>query len=133
MPGKGRPHIKIRLAPETITLLSAHSRRTRRPVAEIARQALTEWLERQPAFEALPVPPAVPMKKLRPLSRPRRLEVVRRDVRQLLDEYASWQSNLPEFAVDLPTAELLAETVEALETAADALEQIKPPRGYGRD
>lgn len=133
MPGKGRPHVKIRLAPETLTLLSAHSNRTRRPVAELAREALTEWLERQPAFEALPVPPGVPVKEPRPLPRTRRLEVVRRDVRQLLGEYACWQSNLPDFAADSPTAELLAETVDALETAADALEGIAPPRGYGRD
>lgn len=133
MPGKGRPHIKIRVAPETLALLSSHSNRTRCSVAEIAREVLTEWLERQPEVEAPAVPQAVPVKKPRPLPRTRRLEVVRRDVRLLLGEYASWQSNLPEFAADSPTAELLAEAVEALETAADALEGIEPPRGYGRD
>ena len=133
MPGKGRPHVKIRLAPEILALLASHSEQRRRPMAEIAREALTEWLERQPDAEALPVPRAVPVKKPRPLPRTRRLELLRRDLRQLLDEYASWQSNLPEFAADSPTAELLSETVDALETALDALEGFEPPRGYGRD
>lgn len=111
----------------------SHSNRARRPVAEIAREALTEWLERQPEFKAPSVPRTVRARKPRPLPRTRRLEVLRRDVQQLLDEYAAWQSNLPEFAADSATAERLAETVEALETAADALDGIDPPRGYGRD
>jgi len=133
MPGKGRPHVKVRLAPETLALLASYSDRRRCPIAEIAREALTEWLGRQPDLEALPVPQAVPAKKARPLSRTRRLAFLRRDVRQLFDEYTSWQSNLPEFAADSPTAERLTETVECLETAADALDGIDPPRGYGRD
>ncbi len=133
MPGKGRPHLKIRLAAETLALLTSYADRCRRSMAEIAREALTEWLERQPDVETIPMPYALPVKKPRQLPRPRRLALLGRDVRQLLDEYASWQSNLPEFAADTPTADLLAETVEALETAADALEGIDPPRGYGRD
>lgn len=133
MPGKGSPHVKVRLAPETLALLASHSDRHQRPMAEIAREALTEWLQRQPDLEALPVPRVGPVKKPRPLARTRRLDLLRRDLRQLLDEYVSWQSNLPEFAADSATAEVLAETVEALETAADALEEIDPPRGFGRD
>lgn len=133
MSGKGRPHVKVRLAPETLALLASCSDRCRRPMAEIVREALTGWLERQPDVEALPVPRAGPVKKPRPLARTRRLDLLRRDLRQLLDEYASWQSNLPEFAADSPTAERLAETIEALETVADALEEVDPPRGFGRD
>jgi hypothetical protein len=125
--------VKIRLAPEILALLVSRADRRRRPMAEIAREALTEWLERQPDVEALPVPRAASAKKPRPLPRTRRLDLLRRDLRQLLDEYTSWQSNLPEFAADSPMAERLAETVDALETAADTLEYVEPPRGYGRD
>lgn len=123
----------MRLAPETLALLASYSERTRRPMAEIARDALIAWLERSPDVEAVSVEQATAVKKARPLSRTRRLELLGRDVRQLLDEYASWQSNLPEFAADSPTADRLAEAVEALEAAADALDGIDPPRGYGRD
>lgn len=133
MPGRGRPHVKVRLAPAALALLASYSDRRRCSVAELAREAFTEWLERQPDVEARPVPQTIPVKKPRPLPRTRRLELLRRDLRQLLDEYAAWQSNLPEFAADSPTAERLAETVDALETASDALEEIDPPRGYGRD
>ena len=133
MPGKGRPHVKVRLAPEILSLLASHSDRRRRPMAEIAREALMDWLERQPDAEALPVIRAVSAKKSRSLPRTRRLDLLRRDLRQLLGEYASWQSTLPEFASDSPMAERLAETVEALEAAAETLEDVDLPRGYGRD
>lgn len=133
MPGKGRPHVKVRLAPEILAHLASLSERCRRPIAEIAREALTEWLQRQPDMAPVPVPHGVTVKKPRPIPKTRRLENLRRDLRQLLDEYVSWHSNLPEFAADSPTAERLAETVEALETAVDALEEVDPPLGFGRD
>jgi hypothetical protein len=40
---------------------------------------------------------------------------------------------LPQSLVDGEQASLLSDTIEKLETMADVLEDITPPRGFGRD
>jgi len=40
---------------------------------------------------------------------------------------------MPESLAAGDQAERLQETIEQLETAADLLDEIQPPRGYGRD
>lgn len=76
-------------------------------------------------------PPA--LRKPRELSRPARLRGVEEALRDLQREYEDWLESLPESLEDSNTADLLRETIENLETAAETVANIQPPRGYGRD
>ena len=76
-----------------------------------------------------PVPPRRPRK----LSRPARLAAVEGEIRLLLDEYQDWLDRLPESLQDSGQAEILADTIESLSSAADLLAEITPPRGFGKD
>jgi hypothetical protein len=80
-----------------------------------------------------PVPPASPVKRKRHLSRPARLEQLRKDVQTLAAEYEDWLNALPEPLQESAISEKLAETVEQLNEAADLLNAVEPPKGFGRD
>lgn len=94
--------------------------------------------DRQRAYRARlaaqqpPVAPA-PARPRRSPSRPKRLAALETAVRDLLAEYESWLESLPESLADSRQAERVRETIEQLETAAEALAEAEPPRGFGRD
>ena len=93
--------------------------------------------ERQRAHRAraAPKPVSVPVsaKKLRSLSRPKRLAAIEQEVQSLLSEYESWAESMPESLADSSQASMLAETIELLTNIADLLGEVSPPRGFGRD
>lgn len=95
--------------------------------------------ERQRAYRqrAIPsvgiAPPAVIPKKSRPLSRPKRLAEVEKQVRLLIEEYEAWLDSMPDSLRDSQPAELLAEAIEQLTTAADIIAETTLPLGFGRD
>lgn len=66
-------------------------------------------------------------------SRPARLLTAIDLVRTLQAEYEAWRERLPESLTDSEQAARLGETLELLEQAADLLDSIDPPRGFGRD
>jgi hypothetical protein len=64
----------------------------------------------------------------RRLSRPQRLQRIEDGVRTLAEEYASWLSALPENLAGSAAAEQLEVTIGQLESIADDLAAIEPPR-----
>ena len=78
-------------------------------------------------------PRPVATKRHRPLSRPKRLAAIERELRALTAEYQTWLANLPEFLDDSDQAELLTVTIEQLTDATDLIADITLPRGFGRD
>lgn len=92
--------------------------------------------ERQKAHRertAAPRPSPTPITKKRPLSRPLRLAAVKTSVRALHHEYEQWRDNLPEFQEGSEQEAKLTETIDLLEQAMDLLDEIQPPKGFGRD
>lgn len=79
------------------------------------------------------VSPVQPQARLRRPSRPSRLEGVESEVRSLLREYEGWLAALPPSLADSDQAAKLAETIEQLGSVADAITEIEPPKGFGRD
>ena len=77
-------------------------------------------------------PPSPPPKGEKKRSRPARLEALKRELQDLLEGYQAWLDALPENQGDSELAERLRDTIERLQEALDALEQIDPPRGFGR-
>lgn len=69
----------------------------------------------------------------RPPSRPTRLQTAIDLVCTLQAEYEEWRERLPESLADSQQAARLDETVDLLAQAADLLDSIDPPRGFGRD
>jgi len=61
------------------------------------------------------------------------LAAVEGEIRLLIDEYQDWLERLPESLQDSGQAQVLAETIESLSSAADLLAEITPPRGFGKD
>lgn len=77
--------------------------------------------------------PTVSKKPQRPPSRPTRLTTLTNGVQLLQAEYESWLESLPDSITDGNTAERLREAIDQLQAAADILEAIELPRGFGRD
>lgn len=78
-------------------------------------------------------PPPPPPAKRRPPSRPARLMALEMAVRDLQSEYERWLDRLPDSLSDGDLAQRLQETIEQFDTVADLLNDIDPPKGYGRD
>lgn len=62
-----------------------------------------------------------------------RLAAIEIEVRSLLREYETWLAALPESLAESEQAARLAEAIEGLGAIAEALGEIDPPRGFGRD
>ena len=90
------------------------------------------YRERATLNRGHPARPAA-TKRDRPLSRPKRLAAIERELRALTAEYQTWLANLPEFLDGSDQAELLTVTVEQLTDATDLIADITLPRGFGRD
>ena len=75
----------------------------------------------------------VSKKPQRPPSRPTRLATLTNGIQLLQTEYESWLESLPDSMTDSDTAERLQEAIDQLQAAADILEAIELPRGFGRD
>jgi hypothetical protein len=71
--------------------------------------------------------------KIRKASRPARLRSIESEIQVLLREYEEWAGRLPDSLESTAQADCLAETIERLEIAAQVLEEIQPPLGFGRD
>ena len=88
---------------------------------------------RQRAVPSVGIAPPVIAKKSRPLSRPKRLAEVEKQVRLLIEEYEAWLDSMPDSLRDSQSAELLTEAIEQLTTAADIIAETTLPLGFGRD
>lgn len=66
-------------------------------------------------------------------SRPARLEALTTAIQNLQGEYQHWLDRLPDALAEGELADKLTDTIEQLETAADILACIDPPKGFGRD
>lgn len=78
-------------------------------------------------------PPSPSSSRERKPSRPARLANLKAGAEQLLAEYEEWLASVPEPLQDSQQAHLLAATIEQLEAVVEALSEIQPPRGFGRD
>lgn len=90
------------------------------------------YRERATLHRGHPSKPVAP-KANRPLSRPKRLVAIERELRALVEEYQTWLDNLPEFLDGSAQAELLTATIDQLEDATDLIADVTLPRGFGRD
>ena len=73
-------------------------------------------------------PPPKPKK----VSRPVRLTRAIADIQALADGYKDWLDAMPANLTDSELADRLRETVDRFQQAIDALDQVDPPRGFGR-
>lgn len=92
--------------------------------------------ERQKAHRertAAPRQAPVPNAKQRVLSRPMRLAAIITSVKTLQQEYQQWLDRLPEFQEGSEQEAKLVDTIELLEQALELLNEIQPPKGFGRD
>jgi hypothetical protein len=54
-------------------------------------------------------------------------------VRALQLEYETWLESIPETLEGSSQADRAREAIEQLAAAADMLDEVQPPRGFGRD
>lgn len=137
MSGKGNPFIALRLSPHVMEVVHRVCRDEGIQTSELMRTALREYLAGRVSTEnpgeILTTTTHNARALLRKPSRPVRLRKLLEEARDLLDDYAAWQSAMPESLEGCPTADRLEETVTTLEQVYDLLDAIEPPRGYGRD
>jgi hypothetical protein len=76
--------------------------------------------------------PEEPAAKPKRVSRPERLAHVIVEVQDLADGYQSWLDAMPENQAESDLANRLRETIDLFQQAAEALDQVDPPRGFGR-
>jgi hypothetical protein len=79
----------------------------------------------------LPAPlpqPTAPRKR----SRPKRLATALAELQALSGEYQAWLDKLPDNLGDSEIAGQLQEAIDELDAAADVLEALDLPRGFGR-
>lgn len=84
-----------------------------------------------------PVQPAcketAPVRPKRGPSRPARIAAIEAEIQNLRQEYLDWLDALPDSLAESDQAARLAETIDQLGAAADAMAEVEPPRGFGRD
>jgi hypothetical protein len=105
--------------------------RGRKPEGERALSN-AERQARHRARSRTPQPPAA-MKRRKPVdrrSRPQRWNDALREMLALQAEYAAWLMALPDSLADGATASALQAIIDL---DLEALAEIEPPRGYGRD
>lgn len=124
---KGNPFLALRIAEEHHEALRTRAAETGMSVTEFVRQAIALHVSRAENH------PSRPKAISRTPSRPARLARAIDAITDLLTDYQQWQENLPESLRETATGAALADTVEGLEQALDALVGITPPRGFGRD
>jgi len=61
------------------------------------------------------------------------LAAIEIEVRSLLGEYETWLGALPESLAESEQAARLVDVIEGLGAIAEALGEIDPPKGFGRD
>lgn len=98
------------------------SKRIYQSAAEKQR-AYRERLRSQGATPTAPKP-VKPQRR----SRPERLAAIETAVRDLVDEYQAWLDGIPENLAGGSLADDLRETIRQLETVADDLMAVEPPR-----
>lgn len=76
--------------------------------------------------------PEAPAPKPKRVSRPERLARVIVEVQDLADGYQAWLDAMPSNLEESDLAARLRETVDLFQQAIDALDQVDPPRGFGR-
>lgn len=62
------------------------------------------------------------------LSRPARLVAIEAELRELASEYGTWLDTLPTNLAESQLAEQLSAIMEGLETIADEVGELEPPR-----
>ena len=75
---------------------------------------------------------AVPARKPKKVARPERLALAIAEIQALTEGYQDWLDAMPENLTESELADRLRETVDLLEQATEVLEQVDPPRGFGR-
>lgn len=90
--------------------------------------------ERQARYRArlvrMPAPPVRPIAQPRPLPRPQRWHAAVTALLAIREEYVAWYEAIPEATREGTTGEALLAMVEL---DLDALVEVQPPRGFGRD
>lgn len=66
-------------------------------------------------------------------SRPARLVAIGAEIQSLLQEYEDWLASIPESLAEGDQATRLIGTIDQLSEIADAIAEIEPPLGFGRD
>ena len=77
-------------------------------------------------------PPVQVSTRPRRKSRPERLRAIEDELRDLADGYQHWLEAMPPNQSGSELAETLATIAEQLETMADEVGDLDPPRGFGR-
>ena len=94
------------------------------PMSPAERQARRRAKLRRP----IPGPPATPTRRIAP--RPKRWAAAVAALVNLQEEYRAWLDNLPP---NLENSTLADKLQTIVEFDLEALQEIDPPRGYGRD
>ena len=94
------------------------------PLSPAERQAR----RRAKLHRQIPGPPATPSRRISP--RPKRWAAAVAALVNLQEEYRAWLDNLPP---NLENSTLADKLQTLVELDLEALQEIDPPRGYGRD
>ena len=76
--------------------------------------------------------PKAPARRPKRVSRPERLARVLSEIQDLAEGYQAWLDRMPPNLAESDQAERLQETIDLFQQAVEALDQIDPPRGFGR-
>jgi len=87
------------------------------------------YRERRRGDNHPPVPVSV---RPRQKSRPARLQAIEAELRDLATGYQHWLETMPANLSDTDLAERLEAIAQQLETLADEVGDLDPPRGFGR-
>lgn len=89
------------------------------------------YRQRQRSSNRPPAPVPVSVRPRRK-SRPERLRAIEDELRDLAAGYQHWLETLPANLSDTELADRLGAIAEQLETLADEVGELDPPRGFGR-
>lgn len=92
------------------------------------QRAYRQRLKARLAGKQTETPPPKPKK----ISRPVRLARALVEIQALADGYQDWLDAMPANLTESDLADRLRETVDLFQQAIDALDQVDPPRGFGR-
>lgn len=133
---KGNPFLAVRLSRDQQDALSAKAAEYGVTLSDLVRQAVADYVAGRGLHLIIPDAQRghqTIQRRPRKPSRPARLQHATGELEDLLEDYETWQANLPESLQDTATAAALAETIDSLQQAVEQLQAVTPPRGFGRD
>jgi hypothetical protein len=105
---------------------------SRNRIYSSAAERQKAYRERKAGQSGAVSPQPATAKKRRSPSRPKRLAFLIKELQELLTEYEDWRHSLPESLEGTDQYEELTETIDLIIQAAEPLEMIQPPLGFGR-